>query len=88
VGTPRKRRGAGLRFRPRDLGDDLEITARVRRALCADGALNASGIHIATLRRFVRLVGHVLTEAERERAQIAAASVSGVRNVINGLAVR
>lgn len=65
---------------------DLELTARVRRAL--DGALGARAIHISVVRSFVRLLGRVPNQLERDRAAAAAAGVSGVRAVQNGLEVR
>lgn len=76
------------RSAPASLRGDHELTARVRSALMADGALRSRNIHIATLRHCVELLGSVVSGAERERAGAAASSVSGVRSVVNRLAVR
>jgi osmotically-inducible protein OsmY len=86
--VPSTRRGAGIPSRRLAVSADSEITARVRRALLSDAGLRTRCIHIATLQRFVSLLGRVFTEAERDRAMQAALGVSGVRQVINRLDVR
>lgn len=67
---------------------DRELTARVRRALMAAAELRTREIHIATVRRSVRLFGAVVSDAERLRAAAVVRAVAGVTAVMNALAVR
>lgn len=67
---------------------DQALTARVRSALMASAGLGLREIHIAIVRRHVRLFGAVLSDAERLRAAAVAGAVAGVAGVVNGLAVR
>lgn len=68
--------------------DDRETTARVKTALGAAKLPPAGRVDVDTSGGTVYLTGLVDSEETKRRAEDIARSVSGVRQVVNGLAVR
>jgi hyperosmotically inducible protein len=68
--------------------DDSVITTKVKAALLRDRTLSVLGVSVETYKGTVLLSGFVDSEEEVRRATEIAASVDGVVNVKNGLAVR
>lgn len=67
---------------------DDDINSRVRQALTSKRDLNASAIRVETYQQQVTLSGSVRTMQEKNTAEDAARSVSGVSNVFNQLVIR
>lgn len=68
--------------------EDARITTRVQARFAGDAALAGTRVQVQTLQGVVQLTGYAATEAERQRAAQLAATVPGVRQVVNGVAVR
>jgi osmotically-inducible protein OsmY len=66
---------------------DATITAAVKSGLASDSATNASMISVDTSGGVVNLSGQVPTTAEKAEAERIARRTSGVRQVINNIAV-
>lgn len=70
-----------------DARDDNTITAKVNTLLVRDQDIPAMNIDVSTLNGVVSINGTVPTHALAERAARLAASVDGVKNVLNHLRV-
>jgi len=68
--------------------DDSVITTKVKAALLRDRTLSVLGVSVETYKGTVLLSGFVDSEEQVRRATEIAASVDGVVNVKNGLAVK
>ncbi len=68
--------------------DDSTITTRVKSRFVEDKVVSASRISVETLKGVVQLSGFAVSEAERQRAAQIAASVPGVTQVQNAIAVK
>ena len=71
-----------------DVVDDSTITTRVKARFVEDKVVAASRISVETLKGVVQLSGFAVSEAERQRAAQIAASVPGVQQVQNAIAVK
>jgi hyperosmotically inducible protein len=71
-----------------DVVDDSTITTRVKSRFVEDKIVAANRINVETLKGVVQLSGFATSEAERVRAAEIAASVPGVKQVQNAIAVR
>lgn len=76
------RSGSEATVQPSERVDDGAITAKVKSVLIADGAIPASKIDVDTQGGTVTLSGTATAE-QSERAARAAATVDGVRSVVN-----
>lgn len=68
--------------------DDAATTARVKTALLADSQVSGTDIEVETDKGTVQLSGYVDSDAERERAELLAKTVSGVKAVDNDLRLK
>jgi hyperosmotically inducible periplasmic protein len=68
--------------------DDATITTKVKSALLGDGAVKSFEIKVETFKGVVQLSGFVDTPDQKSAAEKDAASVSGVRDVKDDLAVK
>jgi hyperosmotically inducible protein len=68
--------------------DDSLLTTKVKAALIANPTTKARQINVETLRGVVQLSGFVDSDAEKKEASNVAASVTGVKDVHNELAVK
>lgn len=68
--------------------DDATITAQVKAKLVEDKTVDAGAVKVETLNGTVSLSGFAKSSAEKAQAEYIARSTKGVRQVINGLAVR
>lgn len=68
--------------------DDATITAQVKAKLVEDKTVDAGAVKVETLDGTVSLSGFAKSSAEKAQAEYIARSTKGVRQVINGLAVR
>ncbi len=66
---------------------DTDITAKVKMALDKNRVTKNEDIHVDTVAGVVTLNGNVRTSRDKRRAQLIARSTSGVRSVVNDLAV-
>ena len=66
---------------------DTDITAKVKMALDKNRVTKNEDIHVDTVAGVVTLNGNVRTSRDKHRAQLIARSTSGVRSVVNDLAV-
>ncbi len=71
-----------------DVVDDSTITTRVKSRFVEDKIVAANRINVETLKGVVQLSGFATSEAERVRAAEIAASVPGVKQVQNAIAVK
>jgi hyperosmotically inducible periplasmic protein len=71
-----------------DVVDDSTITTRVKSRFVEDKIVAATRINVETLKGVVQLSGFAVSEAERQRAAQIAASVPGVTQVQNAIAVK
>lgn len=62
---------------------DTVITAKVKSALLADASVKGTNIEVETREGTVTLSGTAASAAEKAQAEKLAASVEGVRNVVN-----
>jgi len=67
--------------------DDSVITTKVKSVLLADSTVKGLNISVDTVGGTVTLTGTAATQAERAQAEALAASVEGVRNVVNRINV-
>jgi len=68
--------------------DDATITTQVKAKLVEDKTVDAGAVKVETLNGTVSLSGFAKSSAEKAQAEYLARSTKGVRQVINGLAVR
>lgn len=68
--------------------DDATITAQVKAKLVEDKTVDAGAVKVETLNGTVSLSGFAKSNAEKTQAERIARSITGVRQVINGLTVR
>lgn len=68
--------------------DDATITAQVKAKLVEDKTVDAGAVKVETLNGTVSLSGFAKSNAEKAQAEYIARGTKGVRQVINGLAVR
>lgn len=68
--------------------DDATITAQVKTKLVEDKTVDAGAVKVETLNGTVSLSGFAKSSAEKAQAEYLARSTKGVRQVLNGLAVR
>ncbi len=71
-----------------DVVDDSTITTRVKARFAESKDVAATRISVETLKGVVQLSGFAVSEAERVRAAQIAASVPGVVQVQNAIAVK
>lgn len=67
--------------------DDSAITAKVKSALLTDQSVKGMNIKVETDGGTVTLSGSVSTQVERTQAEAVAASVEGVKSVVNRISV-
>jgi hyperosmotically inducible protein len=67
--------------------DDSVITTKVKSALLADSTVKGLNISVDTVGGTVTLSGTAASQAERTQAEALAASIEGVRNVVNRISV-
>jgi len=67
--------------------DDSVITAKIKSALLADSTVKGLNINVDTAQGTVTLSGNAHSPAERAQAESVAASVEGVRRVVNQINV-
>ena len=68
--------------------DDATITTQVKSRFAEDKTVAATRIQVETMKGVVQLSGFAVSEAEKQRAAQIAASVPGVKQVQNAVAVR
>lgn len=68
--------------------DDATITTQVKAKMVEDKSVDAGAVKVETLNGTVSLSGFAKSNAEKAQAEYIARSTKGVRQVINGLAVR
>jgi osmotically-inducible protein OsmY len=71
-----------------EYADDSTITNTVRARFVDDPVVHVLEVGVTTLHGNVRLMGHVSSERERQRAEEIVYGVKGVRGVSNEIAVR
>jgi hypothetical protein len=71
-----------------EYADDSTITNTVRARFVDDPVVHVFEVGVTTLHGNVRLLGHVNSERERQRAEEIAYGVKGVRGVSNEIGVR
>jgi osmotically-inducible protein OsmY len=71
-----------------ELGENAVTTGKVKSALIADKAIDASRIDVDTRNGVVTLKGEVATPAQKKRAEVIARKQHGIKQVINNLVVR
>ena len=81
-------RAAGAEESLGEFIDDAATTARVKTALLADSQVSGTDIEVETDKGTVQLSGFVGSDAERERAELLAKTVSGVKAVENDLQLK
>jgi hypothetical protein len=68
--------------------DDTAITTQVKAKMAEDPAVSASRISVETLNGTVQLSGFATTQAEKDKAETVARSVSHVKQVRNNIVVK
>ncbi len=68
--------------------DDTEITAKVKASIFAEPGLKTLQIGVDTVKGVVTLSGSVDSKSSSDRAKALAASVAGVKDVENKLAIK
>lgn len=68
--------------------DDSAITAKVRTAFLNAENLRTTGISVTTLKGEVQLSGYAPSETDKQRAEVIARDVGGVRAVSNRIEVK
>jgi osmotically-inducible protein OsmY len=68
--------------------DDASITAKVKTAFVKDPVVKALQVDVTTFKGNVQLSGFVDTAEQKSRAAQLAASVPGVRDVVNNITVK
>lgn len=69
-------------------GPEAVLEANVKKALIADGGIDAAAIGIGIAGKRVTLTGFVGNAAERRRAELITGQVRGVEQVVNRIEVR
>lgn len=90
AGQQAKEVGAAISERATEAGkaiDDVALTAKVKTALIAEPKLKALPIDVESRDGVIMLYGTADSSASRDRASQVAASVEGVRSVLNNLKV-
>ncbi|APW45427.1 BON domain-containing protein [Rhodoferax antarcticus] len=68
--------------------DDATITTQVKARFAEDPKVSAMAIQVETLKGTVQLSGFAKSSSERSSAESIAKGVSGVKRVVNDVAVR
>lgn len=68
--------------------DDVEITTKVKAAIFAEPGLKTLQISVDTIKGVVTLSGSVDSQADSDQAKGLAGAVSGVKEVVNRLALK
>lgn len=68
--------------------DDSAITTKVKTALLEEKGVSSTNISVSTFKGKVQLSGFVKSGEEKQKAEHAAASVGGVKSVVNDLVVK
>src|SRR6185369_3047397 len=68
--------------------DDKQITENVQKQLKKEPVYKFDGIDVATFGGIVQLSGFVNTEDQKRRASDIARQIPGVRQVVNGIALK
>ncbi len=68
--------------------DDVEITTKVKAAIFAEPGLKTLQISVDTIKGIVTLSGSVDSQADSDQAKGLAGAVSGVKEVVNRLALK
>ena len=68
--------------------DDAAITTKVKSQMATDKDVSATSVSVNTDNGVVNLTGFVKSNAEKQRAEQIARSVSGVKSVNNQLVVK
>jgi hyperosmotically inducible periplasmic protein len=68
--------------------DDATITTQVKARFAKDPTVSAMAIQVETLNGTVQLSGFAKNSTERANAEAIAKGVSGVKKVVNDIAVR
>lgn len=68
--------------------DDVEITTKVKAAIFAEPGLKTLQISVDTIKGVVTLSGSVDSQADSDQAKGLAGAVSGVKEVVNHLALK
>jgi len=68
--------------------DDKNITAEVKKSMDQEPAFKFNGVSIKTFDGIVQLSGFVDTNSQKVRAQELAQRAEGVKEVINGIAIK
>ncbi len=68
--------------------DDASITTKVKTAFVRDPVVKALQVDVTTFKGNVQLSGFVDTAEQKSRAAQLAASVPGVRDVVNNITVK
>ena len=76
-----------LKIKSPERDDDVSITNAVEAALAADGRVNSWAVKTSTKEGRVTLEGDVDTSTQAVRAEQLAASVPGVKNIINRISL-
>ncbi|HWC61287.1 MAG TPA: BON domain-containing protein [Verrucomicrobiae bacterium] len=68
--------------------DDKHITENVRKTLESEPTYKFSEVNVSTFAGVVQLSGFVNTDGEKQRAQEIAQNTDGVKQVVNGIALK
>jgi osmotically-inducible protein OsmY len=68
--------------------DDKNITTGVQKGLDSEPAFKFTGVKVNTFAGIVQLSGFVNTDDQKQRAEALAEGTPGVRQVINGIAIK
>lgn len=68
--------------------DNSMITAKVKTALINADNLRSGNISVATFKGNVQLSGYAMSEADKQRAEVIAKDVEGVKTVTNSIQVK
>lgn len=68
--------------------DDATITTKVKTALIKDDLVKAREVKVSTKRGVVEISGSVESTEQKERAEVIARRVEGVKDVRNGIKIK
>ena len=68
--------------------DDKEITQNLEKSLEKERTYKFSGVKVSTFAGIVQLSGFVNSEEQKDRAEEIAQNVDGVKQVVNGIALK
>lgn len=68
--------------------DDATITTKVKAELVRDETVKARDVKVVTFRGVVQISGFVDTPAQKDRAELLAKGVAGVKSVENNIIVK